>query len=108
MRGFARKSLPRDDTGSLSKGYLGSEIRLNNILPYSLQPLLFVDWGWLGDEAFTFDPTTFWSPGLGLRWQSPIGTVRGSIGHGFAQGQNSDYFDNLSKFQLYFSLGEQF
>ena len=108
MRGFARKSLPNEGTGALTKVYLGSELRLNNSLPYRLQPLVFSDWGWLGQEPLKVDPRQFWSPGLGLRWESPIGVLRGSIGQGFVSGKGAEPYRNLATTQLYFSIGEQF
>lgn len=106
MRGFERKSLPRGDVGSLTKAYVGTEMRLNNILPYKLQPLIFVDWGWLGDEPFEFEARTFTSVGVGMRWQSPIGTVRVSVAQGLVEGKDAETYPE--EIQPYFSLGEQF
>ncbi len=108
MRGFARKSLPNEGTGALTKVYLGGEMRLNNSLPYRLQPLVFSDWGWLGEEALKLAPRMFWSPGLGLRWESPIGVLRGSIGQGFVSGKDIEAYEKLASTQFYFSIGEQF
>ncbi len=108
MRGFARKSLPSEGAGALTKAYVGTELRLNNSLPYKLQPLLFTDWGWLGDRPVRLIPRMYWSPGLGLRWESPIGVLRGSVGHGFVSGKDHDKFEDLATWQLYLSIGEQF
>ena len=108
MRGFARKSLPQDGTGSLTKAYLGLELRLNNKLPWDLQPLLFFDIGQLGDLAFDLNETKFYSPGLGLRWQSPIGTVRASVARGYVANDKAENYEKRSGIQYYFSLGEQF
>lgn len=106
MRGFERKSLPRNEVGALTKAYLGVEMRLNNILPYHLQPLIFYDWGRIGDEPFKAQPRTYTSPGVGLRWQSPIGTIRTSIAQGHVDGPDADTVPQDVVF--YFSIGEQF
>lgn len=106
MRGFRRKSLPTEGSGALTKAYLGSELRLNNSLPYQLQPLIFADWGKLGSEAFRLEPTLFWSPGLGVRWVSPIGVLRFLAGYGFVSGRDRDKYQNAA--QIYVSLGERF
>lgn len=108
MRGFARKNLPSEGTGSLTKAYFGTELRLNNKLPWNLQPLVFWDYGRLGDVAFQLDPTEFHSPGVGMRWQSPIGTVRASFARGYVDKDEFDTYKDRTGNQFYFSLGEQF
>lgn len=108
MRGFARKNLPSEGTGSLTRAYLGMELRLNNKLPWNLQPLVFVDYGQLGDLAFELDPIKFYSPGIGMRWQSPIGTVRVSAAHGYVADDKLELYKDRTDMQYYFSLGEQF
>lgn len=108
MRGFARKDLPSEGTGSLTKAYLGTELRLNNKLPWNLQPLIFVDYGQLGNVAFELDKTKFYSPGLGMRWASPIGTVRVSAAKGMVIDDELGQYGDRTGWQLYFSLGEQF
>ena len=108
MRGFPRKSLPSEGTGSLTKVYLGIELRLNNKLPYNLQPIAFLDFGQLGDLAFDLNATKFYSPGLGIRWQSPIGTVRASAAHGYVIDDELDTYHDKTNMQYYLSLGEQF
>lgn len=108
MRGFARKDLPSEGTGSLTKAYLGVELRLNNKLPWNLQPLIFYDYGQLGDLAFDLNPVQFYSPGIGMRWASPIGTVRFSAAHGYVSKDRDNEYQDRTKMQYYFSLGEQF
>lgn len=108
MRGFARKNLPSEGTGSLTKAYLGVELRLNNKLPWNLQPLVFVDGGQLGDLAFDLNEEKFYSPGVGMRWQSPIGTVRVSAAKGFVIDDKLGKYGDRTGWQIYFSLGEQF
>ncbi len=108
MRGFARQSLPSNAAGALSKAYWGHELRLNHVLPYQIQPLLFADWGWLGDKPEKLLPTQYFSPGFGARWESPFGTMRGSFAHGKVSGPDSETLRYLETWQFYFSFGEQF
>ncbi len=108
MRGFSRQSLPLESQGALSQAYWGHELRLNNVLPYGFQPLLFADWGWLGERSWRLDPTQFFSPGLGARWESPVGAMRGSFAHGFVSGPDRKRYEHLGNWQFYFSFGEQF
>jgi translocation and assembly module TamA len=108
LRGFGRKALPTEGSGALTKAYLGSELRLNNSLPYQLQPFVFADWGRLGQKSFDLDPTLFWSPGLGVRWGSPIGVLRFMLGHGFVSGEGQEQYKDLEALQFYASIGEQF
>ncbi len=110
LRGFARRSVHTGptDVGNLTTAYLGSEIRLNNVIPYKLQPFLFGDWGWLGEQYFKLYPRMYWSPGVGLRWESPIGGLRFTLGHGYVAGKDKEEAKYLERWQFYFSLGEQF
>ncbi len=108
MRGFGRKALPTEGSGALTKAYLGSELRLNNSLPYQLQPFIFADWGKLGQRSLILDPTLFWSPGVGLRWGSPIGVLRFMLGHGFVSGEEREKYQGVAALQFYASIGEQF
>jgi translocation and assembly module TamA len=102
LRGFGRLELPNDGQGGgLTSAFLGAEVRLSQTLPFNVDPFLFVDLGGIGRTSFSFDLPLFWSPGVGLRWASPIGPVRTTLAQGFI-GNTSDHL------QLYISLGEEF
>jgi translocation and assembly module TamA len=102
LRGFGRLELSRDSQGgALSSGFLGIESRFSEIMPFHLDPFVFVDLGRLGAEPFSFDSPLYWSPGFGVRWASPVGALRSTLAYGFA--------NNVPQhFQFYFSLGEEF
>jgi outer membrane translocation and assembly module TamA len=109
LRGFGRNALPNTDFGALSSGYLGSELRLNRVLPFKVQPLFFTDHGWLGSRGFQLDAKNhYWSPGVGARWESPFGSMRFTLGHGIIQGPVAESEQYLSRWQFYFSFGEPF
>lgn len=82
LRGFARKQLPLDASGFLSAFTQNFELRFVEILPWKLQPLLIFDLGFGGSEALKLDPAMYYSPGLGLRWSSPLGPVRATVAQG--------------------------
>jgi translocation and assembly module TamA len=102
IRGFGRKELPLDQSNAnLTSGFLGIEARLSHTLPYGFDPFVFADVGALGRNSFTMGLPVYWSPGLGVRWASPVGPVRMTIAHGFINSA-PDHF------QFYFSFGEEF
>ena len=90
----------------MTKAYLGAEIRIENLILDQISPLFFLDVGKLGINSFTLDPGFYWSPGLGLRWASPIGAVQALTGLGFSEGLRSAAAS--SGWQFYLSLGEEF
>ena len=106
IRGFGRKQLPLGDAnpfGAATSFYLGTELRTHALLISGVEPLMFLDAGILSDSPLSVDPPLFWSPGIGARWASPIGTLRGTAARGFVAGQPES-----SQFQFYVSLGEEF
>ncbi|OFZ56231.1 MAG: hypothetical protein A2428_03950 [Bdellovibrionales bacterium RIFOXYC1_FULL_54_43] len=105
LRGFGRGELPEPLTGGLSAAYLGAEARLASGLPWGMQPFTFLDAGALGTSSTRLAAPIYWSPGLGLRIASPIGTFRTTLAHGFAAGPHRP---EVSHLQFYFSYGEEF
>lgn len=105
LRGFSRQELPNIGLGALSAAFSSLEARATGVLPYRIQPFVFADFGAVGRRPFQLDAPVYWSPGIGLRWESPIGVIRGTAAHGFLVG-NGD--SSLSHWQFYFSFGEEF
>lgn len=110
LRGFARNELPGDDDGGLTSVYGGLELRLGTLLPFGFQPFTFVDAGALGRTPLELDSPLFWSPGVGVRWESPVGTLRTTLAHGYVSGTglSAEAERDLSHLQFYFSFGEEF
>ncbi|MCB1214015.1 MAG: BamA/TamA family outer membrane protein [Deltaproteobacteria bacterium] len=106
LRGFSRKELPGEG-GALSALWLSLEVRLANFFPLWIEPIVFFDIGLLGQQAFRFDKRLYYSPGIGIRLDSPIGVFRGTLAHGF-QTQNQTSDQNLSHWQWHLSYGEEF
>jgi translocation and assembly module TamA len=108
LRGFARDELPRNEGGALTAAFLGTEVRSTSVLPRNFEPYIFTDLGMVGDAPVTLDQTLYYSPGLGLRWASPIGVFRLNVAHGFIANATGPVPPNLSHWQFYLSYGEEF
>jgi translocation and assembly module TamA len=107
LRGFGFQEIP-STSGALTAIYLSTELRLGYWLPWGLQPLAFLDIGKTGSDPMKLDQPWVYSPGLGLRWESPIGAFRASAAQGFVSGTPPAGYSAKSHFQLFISYGEEF
>ena len=110
LRGFGRLELPVDTLGSLSAAYVGGEARLITVFPYQLEPFVFLDLGTLSKQQLAIQWPLYWSPGFGMRWESPVGSFRSTISHGYVTGgaPNRNDGTSVSHLQFYLSFGEEF
>lgn len=108
LRGFARQSLNNQELGYLTGLYLGFELRLIEQLPYHLQPFLLWDVARLGTKRYTLDRPIFTSEGVGLRWASPFGTLRGSFAKGRVLNKEATSLDYPENWILFISFGQEF
>jgi outer membrane translocation and assembly module TamA len=108
LRGFGLKELPGDASGALTGAYLGLELRFADVLPAGLQPFTFLDLGAMGRTPFELDRPYFWSPGMGLRWETSFGVLRSTLSHGYLAYNDVQAPEKLSHWQFYFSFGEEF
>jgi translocation and assembly module TamA len=109
LRGFSRTELSSNGgLGSMTEAYLGFESRFTAVLPWGLQPFLFTDAGALGMSPNTLDWPLYWSPGVGIRWASPIGAIRVEAAHGFLDSPVVALDSDRSHWQFYLSYGEEF
>lgn len=109
VRGFKRRTIPSGQQGVRSIASAGAEVRLVTVIPYNLQPFAFIDSGKIGDQPFVYKSTVFYSPGLGLRWQSPFGSLRGSIARGLVHPEDGDRAKNFPpRWNALLSFGEEF
>ncbi|MEZ4846726.1 MAG: BamA/TamA family outer membrane protein [Bdellovibrionota bacterium] len=105
LRGFSRREIPFVSTGAQSAAYANFEIRFASLLMRDLDPFVFTDLGMYGLPNYNFNHRVYWSPGFGLRYQSPIGVVRGTMAHGFITGPGNPDHEH---FQFFVSLGREF
>ncbi len=109
LRGFGRRELPGAGRLALTALYWGTEFRFANSLPARFEPYLFFDFGVLGARTLSIDSTLFASPGFGLRWQSPIGTLRGSLARGWLLRSAAPFDESaLEHWQFFVSFGKEF
>ncbi len=110
FRGAPLMELPNDAGGFLTAVYQGVELRAGDLLPYGLQPLVFMDGAMGGESAFHLDPAVYWAPGAGLRWALPFGSMRATIARGltWARGQQTLPTLNLPRWQFFFTFGQEF
>lgn len=104
LRGFTHAEIP-SNLGALTMVWLSGEARFLSILPWNLQPFLFSDAGKVGERKLELNNVTYWSPGFGMRWESPIGSFRGSLARGMVHTGNNNTSEN---WKLYLSYGEEF
>lgn len=108
FRGSRRQSLPTDSLGFLSAVYDGLELRINGVLPYRLQPLLFADMAMGGRRAFHLDKDIYYSPGTGVRWASPFGAVRLTAARGMVARASPESPTTLPRWQFFATFGTEF
>lgn len=108
LRGFSRQGISNNGFGYLSFLYLGFELRLIEELPYRFQPFLLWDLARTSEKRYTLDETLFVSEGLGLRWLSPFGTLRGSVARGRILNPPADMTIEAEKWVFFLSFGQEF
>lgn len=107
-RGLGRGELPGEALGYLTAVYHGLELRAGDWLPGRLQPYVFFDAAMGGGRRFQLSPDLYYAPGVGLRWPSPVGTLRGSVARGFVRHSDPGTTPVESRLQFYFSFGREF
>jgi outer membrane translocation and assembly module TamA len=92
--------LPGNSVGGLSAWFGNFEIR-PHFWGEHLEPIVLVDVGEFGNRSFSIQSPLYWSPGFGISWSSPIGTLQSTLAHGFVSGGDPD---SLSHWQFYLRL----
>lgn len=108
LRGFPRKSLSNNELGFLTGAYSGIELRLIREVPYNIEPLLLYDIAQLGVGSMEFDAPIFTSSGVGVRWASPFGTLRGSAARGKIHRENLTTAGYRQEWVYFVSFGQEF
>jgi translocation and assembly module TamA len=84
VRGFQLRTLPDNDgLGSLTKLALKLELRRTNVYKETVEVFSFLDSAYFGAQSWELDPVLYYSPGLGVRWLSPIGLVQSYLARAF-------------------------
>ncbi|MES2965123.1 MAG: BamA/TamA family outer membrane protein [Bdellovibrionota bacterium] len=108
LRGFDRQSLPLSGIGGLSSASGSIEGRFHKVLFKRVDVFTFLDGGALGRAQFKLDPPIFLSPGTGLRWESPLGVLRGYVAQRFVMDRQATGPDYDRAWRFGFTFGEEF
>lgn len=108
LRGFGRKSLSNNQLGFLSGSYAGMELRVVQEMPYNIEPLLLYDVARLGAGSMDFDSPIYTSSGVGMRWASPFGTLRGSAAKGKIYREDATTAGYKQEWVYFVSFGQEF
>lgn len=77
IRGYLLKTLPKNDgLGALTKLGLKLELRRTYLWKETIEAFSFVDSSYFGDASWNLQKQLWYSPGVGVRWLSPIGLVQ--------------------------------
>jgi translocation and assembly module TamA len=107
LRGFGRDELAQGTLGGLTSAFLSTEFRYAKTLPLGIEPFVFFDVGALGANPFELDPQLYYSPGVGIRFSTPFGSIRGTVAHGFILNELAGQ-DTNEHVQVFFSFGREF
>lgn len=92
LRGFLLRTLPKNDgLGALTKFGGKLELRRTSLLLDSLEGFIFLDGARFGDRSWELEKRVWYSPGVGLRWHSPIGMVQGYVARARATKPTEDF-----------------
>ena len=108
LRGFKRQAINNGNLGFLTSLYLGFELRLIEELPFRIQPFLLFDAAKVGNQRYTLDEPIFTSEGLGVRWASPFGTLRGSAARGRVHDGDASTAGFNDQWVFFVSFGQEF
>ena len=109
LRGAGLNKVPADPLGLLTAVYDGVELRLGDVLPHGLQPLVFLDAAMGGRSSARLDPNVYFSPGFGLRWASPVGSIRTTVARGIVWRRDPAAEVLLRpQWRFFLSLGKEF
>jgi translocation and assembly module TamA len=110
LRGISLNSMPSDQYGFFTVAYDGLELRMGDVIAHGVQPLIFLDAAMAGRADIHLDPDVYWSPGVGVRWQLPVGAIRGTLARGLVWNRAPSEIDATyaPHWQLFLSFGEEF
>lgn len=97
-----------DESGFLSGVYQGLELRAGDLLPYNLQPLVFLDAAMAGRDSLHLDADVYYAPGFGARWSTFIGAFRATFARSLLWRRDPATTTGRRHWQFFFSYGREF
>lgn len=108
LRGFKLNSLPDNGgLGALSKFSTKLEFRKTNFFRQTIEGFTFLDASFFGEKSWHVESRLWYSPGLGIRWLSPIGLVQTYLARSLSNKSSPSYARDEGTF-FYFGLGGVF
>lgn len=108
LRGFKLNSLPDNGgLGALSKFSTKLEFRKTNFFRQTIEGFTFLDASFFGEKSWHVESRLWYSPGLGIRWLSPIGLVQTYLARSLSNKSSTSYARDEGTF-FYFGLGGVF
>lgn len=108
LRGFKLSTLPDNSgLGALTKLGVKLEFRKTHFFLPTLESFAFVDSAFFGERPWSVESRLWYSPGLGLRWLSPIGLVQTYLARSLST-QSSATTPKDDGFLFYLGLGGVF
>jgi outer membrane translocation and assembly module TamA len=108
LRGFKLNSLPDNNgLGSLTKFSAKLELRKTHLFIPTIEGLTFLDTSYFGTKSWNLEPRLWYSPGLGIRWLSPIGLVQTYIARTLSNTSSINHAQDEGTF-FFFGLGGVF
>lgn len=91
VRGFELESLPANNgVGALTKAVAKLELRKTHTVLPTIESLAFIDFGLFGQQSWELDDRLFYSPGVGVRWLSPIGLIQSYVARSLSNKTEKD------------------
>lgn len=97
-----------DEGGFLTGVYQGLELRAGDLLPYKLQPLVFLDAAMGGRSSLHLDPDVYYAPGFGARWSTFVGAFRATFARSLLWRRDPATAPGRRHWQFFFSYGREF
>ncbi|MBI2387181.1 MAG: hypothetical protein HYV14_14410 [Elusimicrobia bacterium] len=97
-----------DESGFLTGVYQGLELRAGDLLPWRLQPLVFLDAAMAGRSSLRLDPDVYYAPGFGARWPTVIGAFRATFARSLVWRRDPATAPGPRHWQFFFSYGREF
>jgi len=107
VRGFGRNELNINGIGAHTSAFGSLELRFAKTINFGIEPFTFFDFGALGEAPTKLDSSLYYSPGLGVRWQTPFGVIRSTLAHGYVA-PAPDPELQLTHYQFFISFGREF
>lgn len=107
FRGVGRGELG-DELGYLTAAYHGLELRSGDLLPYRLQPLVFLDAAMAGRTPLHLERDVYYAPGFGARWATFVGAFRVTFARSLLWRRDPATAPSRAHWQFFFSYGREF